>query len=190
MPRAAQQQIEARYEAAVGALRQRADAARAAALQAQAELLKRKFMLCRRAEQAVMEGAMDDSRREALRQQWDALPVLGGGNERPMAARFAAALEGGEALRATLQRNREAVMQEILQMEIRLGVDSPATLSQERLKQQIQVLQDALRAGQRSDQPQALLMQLCTQPALLDDEAAVRIERLIMRWHDAEQNAA
>jgi len=75
-------------------------------------------------------------------------------------------------------------------MEIRLGMESPATLSQERLKQQIQVLQDALRAGQRSDQPQALLMQLCTQPALLDDEAAARIERLIMRWHEAEQNAA
>jgi len=190
VPRAAQQQIEARYEAAVGALRQRADAARQAASQAQAELLKRKFMLCRRAEQSVMEGALNESLRQALRQEWDALPTLGGGSERAMAARFAAALEGGETLRATLQRNREAVMQEILQMEIRLGVDSPATLSQERLKQQIQVLQDALRAGQRSDQPQALLMQLCTQPALLDDEAAARIERLIMRWHDAEQNAA
>jgi exonuclease SbcC len=181
VPRAAQQQIEARYDAAVNALRQRADAARQAASQAQAELLKRKFMLCRRAEQAVAEGAMDASRREALRQEWDALPALSGGNERPMAARFAAALEGGESLRAALQQNREAVMQEILQMEIRLGVDSPAALSQERLKQQIQVLQDALRAGPRTDQPQALLKQLCTQPALLDDEAAVRIERLIMR---------
>ena len=117
----------------------------------------------------LMEGAMDASLRLALRQEWDALPALGSGNERVMAARFAAALEGGEALRAALQANREAVMQEILQMEIRLGVDSPAALSQERLKQQIQVLQDALRAGQRPDQPQALL-QLCTQPALLDDE--------------------
>jgi hypothetical protein len=184
VPRAAQQQIEARYEAAVGALRQRADAARAAASQAQAELLRRKFMLCRRAEQAVVEGAMDDSRRQALRQEWDALPALGGGNERPMAARFGAALEGGEPLCAALQQNREAVMQEILQMEIRLGVESPAALSQERLKQQIQVLQDALRAGQRPDQPQALLMQLCTQPALLDDEAATRIERLIMRTRE------
>nr|WP_217344524.1 DUF349 domain-containing protein [Noviherbaspirillum sp. L7-7A]MBV0878681.1 DUF349 domain-containing protein [Noviherbaspirillum sp. L7-7A] len=191
VPRAAQQQIEARYEAAVVALRQRADASRQAASQAQAELLKRKFMLCRRAEQAVMDGTMDESQRQAMREEWDALPALGGGNERAMAARFAAALEGGEALRAMLQRNREAVMQEILQMEIRLGVDSPAALSQERLKQQIQVLQDALRAGQRQDQPQALLMQLCTHPALLDDEAAARIQRLIMRWHDdAEQNAA
>ena len=63
-------------------------------------------------------------------------------------------------------------------------------LSQERLKQQIQVLQDALRAGQRPDQPQALLMQLCTQPALLDDEAAARIERLIMRSREMEQDAA
>jgi hypothetical protein len=64
VPRAAQQQIEARYEAAVGALRQRADAARAAASQAQAELLRSKFLLCRRAEQALMDRAMDDSRRE------------------------------------------------------------------------------------------------------------------------------
>ena len=190
VPRAAQQQIEARYETAVSALRQRADAARQAASQAQAELLKRKFMLCRRAEQALMEGGMDDARRQALRQEWDALPTLAGGSERAMAARFTAALEGGDALRAALQANREAVMQEILQMEIRLGVESPAALAQERLKQQIQVLQDALRAGQRPDQPQALLMQLCTQPALLDDEAAARIERLIMRSQEAEKDAA
>ena len=190
VPRAAQQQIEARYETAVSALRQRADAARQAASQAQAELLKRKFMLCRRAEQALMEGGMDDARRQALRQEWDALPTLAGGSERAMAARFAAALEGGDALRAALQANREALMQEILQMEIRLGVESPAALAQERLKQQIQVLQDALRAGQRPDQPQALLMQLCTQPALLDDEAAARIERLIMRSQEAEKDAA
>ena len=190
VPRAAQQQIEARYEAAVAALRQRADAARQAASQAQADLLKRKFMLCRRAEQALAQGTMDDPLRQALRQEWDALPTLSGGSERAMAGRFSAALQGGEGLRAALQQNREAVMQEILQMEIRLGVDSPAALSQERLKQQIQVLQDALRAGQRPDQPQALLMQLCTQPALLDDEAAARIERLIMRSREAEQDAA
>ena len=190
VPRAAQQQIEARYDAAVNALRQWADAARQAASQAQAELLSRKFTLCRRAEQALMEGFLNDARRQALRQEWDALPTLAGGSERAMAARFGAALEGGEELRTTLQANREAVMGEILQMEIRLGVESPAALSQERLKQQIQVLQDALRAGQRPDQPQALLMQLCTQPALLDDEAAARIERLIMRSREAEQNAA
>lgn len=185
VPRAAQQQIEARYDAAAGALRQRAEAARQAASQARAELLRQKFMLCRRAEQALMEGAMDDSRRQALRAEWDALPALGGGNERAMAARFAAALGGGEPLRAVLEKNREAVMQEILQMEIRLGVDSPAALSQERLKQQVQVLQDALRTGQRQDQPEALLMQLCAQPALLDEATAARVGRLIIRSLEA-----
>ena len=56
---------------------------------------------------------------------------------------------------------------------------SPPELSQQRLKQQIQVLQSSLRSGQRQVEPQAMLMQLCAQPALLDDAAAARVERLI-----------
>jgi hypothetical protein len=184
VPRAAQQSIEDRYDAAVGMLRQRMDAARQAASQAQAELLRQKFALCRQAEQALAAGGLDDARRDQLRAAWDALPALTGGNERTMAARFNAAMAGGESEREVLMRNRGAAMDEILQMEIRLGVDSPPALSQERLKQQIQVLQTSLRSGhssQPSTEPQALLMQLCAQPALLDDETAARVERLIMQ---------
>src|SRR6476620_6794711 len=96
-----------------------------------------------------------------------------------MAARFEAAIAGTDAEREALRRNRDMVMEEILQMEIRLGVESPPELSQQRLKQQIQVLQSSLRSGQRQAEPQAMLMQLCAQPALLDDAAAARVERLI-----------
>lgn len=192
VPRAVQQQIEARYDAVVSNLRQRIDSARHAASQAQADLLSQKFVLCRRAEQALAADTLDDAQRSALRAQWDALAVLAGGNERIMAARFNAALQGGDTERAALVQNRDAVMQEVLQMEIRLGVDSPPSLSQERLKQQIQVLQSALRsgAGQHPDQPQSLLMHLCSMPALLDDEAAERIVRLISQVHYAHQDAA
>ncbi|MET0964646.1 MAG: DUF349 domain-containing protein [Noviherbaspirillum sp.] len=179
VPRAAQQQIDARFEAAAGALRQRVEAARQAASEAQAELLQQKFTLCRQAEQALVAGQLDDPRREQLQAAWRALPALAGGNEKAMAARFDAAIAGADAERAALQKNRDSAMEEILQMEIRLGVDSPPALSQERLKQQIQVLQSALRSGQRAVEPQAMLMQLCAQPALLDDEAAARVERLI-----------
>ena len=181
VPRAAQQRLEDRYDAAVAALRQRMEEARQAASRAQAELLRQKFALCREAEQALAAGRLDGARRSELRAAWDALPALAGGNERAMAVRFDAALAGGENEREALVRNRDAAMDEILQMEIRLGVDSPPALSQERLKQQIQVLQTSLRSGQRPAEPQALLMQLCAQPALLDDEAAARVERLIMQ---------
>ena len=135
---------------------------------------------------------MDDGRRQALQAAWQALPPLAGGNERTMAARFDAALAGTEAERAALRKNRDTVMEEILQMEIRLGMESPPELSQERLKQQIQVLQSALRSGtgQRPEQPQALLMQLCSQPALLDEDAAERVARLIGPAQDADRNAA
>ncbi|SMP78168.1 DUF349 domain-containing protein [Noviherbaspirillum suwonense] len=179
VPRAAQQQIDDRYDAATAALRQRVDQARQAAADAQAALLQQKFALCRQAEQALVDGALDDARREALQEAWRALPALGGGNERIMAARFEAAIAGTDAGRDALHRNRDLVMEEILQMEIRLGVESPPELSQERLKQQIQVLQSSLRSGQRPVEPQQMLMQLCAQPALLDDAAAARVERLI-----------
>jgi hypothetical protein len=179
VPRAAQQQIDERYDAATAALRQRVDQARQAAADAQAALLQQKFALCRQAEQALVDGTLDDARRAALQDAWRALPALGGGNERTMAARFEAAIAGTDAGRDALRRNRDLVMEEILQMEIRLGVESPPELSQERLKQQIQVLQSSLRSGQRPVEPQQMLMQLCAQPALLDDAAAARVERLI-----------
>ena len=179
VPRAAQQQIEARFDAATAALRQRIDQARQAASEAQAGLLQQKFALCRQAEQALVDGTLDDARREELQAAWQALPTLAGGNERTMAARFDAAIAGTDAGREALRRNRDMVMEEILQMEIRLGVESPPELSQQRLKQQIQVLQSSLRSGQRPVEPQAMLMQLCAQPALLDDAAAARVERLI-----------
>jgi exonuclease SbcC len=179
VPRAAQQQIEARYGTATTALRQRIDTARQAASAAQADLLRQKFALCRQAEQALVDGKLDAPQREALQSAWHALPPLGGGNERTMSARFDAAIAGTDAEREALRRNRDLVMEEILQMEIRLGVESPPELSQQRLKQQIQVLQSSLRSGQRQVEPQAMLMQLCAQPALLDDAAAARVERLI-----------
>ncbi|MDB5759910.1 MAG: hypothetical protein JWM30_3199 [Burkholderia sp.] len=179
VPRAAQQQIEARYDTATAALRQRIDTARQAASAAQADLLRQKFALCRQAEQALVDGKLDAPQREALQSAWHALPPLGGGNERTMSARFDAAIAGTDAEREALRRNRDLVMEEILQMEIRLGVESPPELSQQRLKQQIQVLQSSLRSGQRQVEPQAMLMQLCAQPALLDDAAAARVERLI-----------
>ena len=179
VPRAAQQQIDARYDAATDALRQRVDQAREAVSAAQAELLQQKFALCREAEQALVDGALDDAERERLQAAWQALALLGGGNERTMAARFDAAIAGSDAGREALRKNRDMVMEEILQMEIRLGVESPPELSQQRLKQQIQVLQSSLRSGQRPAEPQQMLMQLCAQPALLDDAAAARVERLI-----------
>jgi hypothetical protein len=179
VPRAAQQQIESRYDVAADALRQRIDQARQAASAAQAELLRQKFALCRQAEQALVDGALDDAKRDELQRAWEGLAALGGGNERTMCARFEAAIAGTDAEREALRRNRDMVMEEILQMEIRLGVESPPELSQQRLKQQIQVLQSSLRSGQRPVEPQAMLMQLCAQPALLDDAAAARVERLI-----------
>ena len=179
VPRAAQQQIDARYDAATDALRQRVDQAREAVSAAQAGLLQQKFALCREAEQVLVDGALDDAERERLQAALQGLALLGGGNERTMAARFDAAIAGSDAGREALRRNRDMVMEEILQMEIRLGVESPPELSQQRLKQQIQVLQSSLRSGQRPAEPQQLLMQLCAQPALLDDAAAARVERLI-----------
>ena len=179
VPRAAQQQIESRYDAASATLRQRIDQARRAASAAQADLLRQKFALCRQAEHALVDGSLGDAKRDELQRAWEALPTLGGGNERTMAARFETAVAGTDAEREALRKNRDMVMEEILQMEIRLGVESPPELSQQRLKQQIQVLQSSLRSGQRPVEPQAMLMQLCAQPALLDDAAAARVERLI-----------
>jgi hypothetical protein len=177
VPRAAQQGIEERFASATGMLRQRLEQDRAQQLQQQARVLLQKLSLCSQVEKAMAEGNTEQS--TTLRAAWDALPGLTGNFERALQARFAAALSDDTAAREALPRNGASVLDDILVLEILLGIDSPAHLAQERLKQQVQVLQSSLKSGQRPQQPRDLLLQICTLAVALDEEDMARLERLV-----------
>jgi hypothetical protein len=177
VPRADQQALEERFAAAADALKRSIEQAREQQSQQQAQLLQQKLALCRQAEQAAIDGRMQQSLAE-LRTAWDALPATAADFEKALRARFDAALAGA-ATREAMERGAPDVLAELLQLEILLGVESPPALAQERLKQQVQVLQSSLRAGQRPLKPQALLLQICERAALLDDENAARLQQLL-----------
>ena len=185
VPRAQEQRIEARYAAAVGALNKRLDQIKREAAQAEQGALQEKMRLCQAVEQALAEGK-DEA--PVTAEQWQAVPALSGETERILRKRFDAGLaalqkkDAGYA--AQLEKNRAALLQNLLRFEIVAGLDSPPELSRERLQMQVAVLQSTLKNGASGNRQEALL-ELCRLPALADAAAAKRLHTLLGRLRHA-----
>ncbi|HEX8955315.1 MAG TPA: DUF349 domain-containing protein [Burkholderiaceae bacterium] len=185
VPRAQEQRIEARYAAAVGALNKRLDQIKREAAQAELGALQEKMRLCLAVEQALAEGQVEAP---VTAEQWQAVPALSGETERILRKRFDAGLaalqkkDAGYA--AQLEKNRAALLQNLLRFEIVAGLDSPAELSRERLQMQVAVLQSTLKNGASGNRQEALL-ELCRLPALADAAAAKRLNALLGRLRHA-----
>ncbi|HJU70618.1 MAG TPA: DUF349 domain-containing protein [Paucimonas sp.] len=184
VPRASEQRIEARYTAAVNALQQRLNASRQEAMQSDRQLLRNKVRLCRILETAV--HGEQEIGADALQQSqssWEAFSALPGDIERAMQARFSAvwkALQAGDRKYAVqLETNRPVLLQELLRCEILLGIDSPPELSRQRLQLQVEVLQSSLGSGQKRIAHDVQLLRLCALPAVAEQSAAARLDRLI-----------
>lgn len=185
VPRAAEQRIEQRYRAAVAQLQGQADAIRKRAGAAQASALRDKLRLVQELETALPQGGTVDAADWTGR--WQALPPLAAEYDRTLRARFDAALKAAAedgacaAYAATLEANRARVLTEVLRLEILAGVDSGAEFARDRLKMQVEVLQDSLKSGHKPASHAARLQELCALPALVDDRTASRIEVLLRR---------
>ncbi|UVW27453.1 DUF349 domain-containing protein [Massilia sp. H6] len=195
VPRAHEARIDKRYHAAVAAVQHQADVARRAAGLVLAGTVRDKLRLTQALETALANP-------EALtntadwRARWDALLPLEDGFEAIMRTRFDAALDaldGGDRLgyARTLEANRERLLHDLLRLEIAAGIDSGAEFARERLKLQVEVLQDSLKSGHQSGQPAqrkagpgahlAALRELLALPALADARTEARIEQLLLR---------
>jgi Domain of Unknown Function (DUF349) len=188
VPRAAEQRIEGRYRAAIAKLQGEADAVRKRAGAAQANALRDKLRLVQALENAVAApGPVDE---EDWKARWAALPPLPADYERALHGRFNAALQAAAqdaavrgAYAGTLEANRPRLLAEVLRQEILAGIDSGAEFARERLKMQVEVLQDSLKSGHKAGAgaQAAQFAALCALPALLDDRTASRIEALFRR---------
>lgn len=183
VPHAAEQQIENRYRQVVRGLQQRLDNAQRQQAREQIENLRRKLKHCFVLErQTELEGA----EAEQARTEWEALPSLPMGLEKGLQERFEAALAAGvagqlSAYAKTLEANRPALQRELLLLEIATGLDSPPALARERLQLQVDVLQSSFKSGHKTspEKPLELVAELCRLPALTDDAALARIERIL-----------
>ncbi|WP_317204702.1 DUF349 domain-containing protein [Janthinobacterium sp.] len=182
VPRASEEKIEQRYQAALATVQAQADGIVQRAGAAQADALRDKLRLCQALESAV---AQPDAAAADWDARWGALAALEAQYERSLQARFGAArlaLEGGrEAYAALLEANRAPLREELLRLEIVAGVDSGAEFARERLKMQVEVLQSSLKSGQKPQTQLSQLLQLCAIPALADERTVSRIETLLRR---------
>jgi exonuclease SbcC len=185
VPRGAHDEIEARYRNAVAALRRRTDSAAQIRIAERWTALRERLALCRQAEQALL----DDLPRAQNVAAWDQLPTLPPRLQQALQLRFDKAARDGEdcrSHRAMLQANRDAMLQEILRFEILAGVDSPSTLSRERLQLQVEVLQSAMKAGREGTTLAAQLARVCGLAAAMDDDSQQRIDKALVAVQERE----
>lgn len=168
-PKAQRAEIEQRYQSACRAFAD-ANARRLQAERAAYQALEHsKLGLCRQVETwlaALCAGHRDDSGApdapaEAAR-AWAALPSLVAEDEALLQQRFQqgrawldAARSGDEqalsAARATMQNNLAARQRLCLHLEILAGIESPASMQQQRLEYQVELLAEKLKSGVTQD---------------------------------------
>lgn len=190
VPRNAEAQLEVRHAAAVANLQAVIDAERHNAVIAEAHTLCNKLALCQLVEVSLgLEGEPGTEGNPALWDaNWRAMPALPNVFEKTMRSRFDTALQlhkiaerpAIDAYLMTLENNREKLLQELLRAEIVTGVESPVTLTRERLQVQVEVLQAALKAGSSGVSSSDQLLRACSLPALMDYVTRERAEHLIM----------
>lgn len=184
VPRAHEARIDKRYHAAVAQVQQQADAVRRAAELAQAAGIRDRLRLVHALETALV---TPDTLLDAAdwRARWDAMAAPDGGQAALLGPRFAAALaaiENGRAgYAATLEANRAPLLEHLLRLEIVAGIDSGAEFARERLRLQVEVLQDSLKSGNRPGARSDALGALLALPAALDAASQARIEQLLLR---------
>jgi hypothetical protein len=195
LDRAREQGLWERFRAVCDGLFQARDAARAAegaerAAQEQAESaafrkrselwrgLREAASACAAAERAVAEAGASLPERlpeiaASLRQAWSTLPEGQGREGLPLTARqqrLLAVCDGvapSEPWRDSLAAVQAQLAQGILELEIALGLPSPAEVQDARRRLQLEKLADALRSGGRSDQDSLRrpALALCALPA-------------------------
>jgi hypothetical protein len=187
VPREEEARIAQRYQRAVDALNAVVQGAQQKKRQAAGRLLSEKLRLCRQIEDVLQTGQPADA--QALRAQWQALGKaqallpLDVALERRFsdAERMVAGAghAGIETYRQQLQANLAALDTVLLQLEILHGLDSPAALARERLKVQVEVLQAALKSGERSKASNQALLQLCALPAAAGAAQLARADAIL-----------
>lgn len=177
VPRALQAQVEARFQAALGAVQAQLEQGRRQAALAQADALRDKLVLCQQLETLI--AAAENPLEADWRNRWQALPRLAPAFEKVVAARFERGLQNAGGYAATLESQRPVLQQELLLAEILAGIDSPPALSRERLQLQVEVLQASLKAGGPAKNIEQQLLHICNLPGLMDEAALQRLLKLV-----------
>ena len=187
VPRAEQGGLQARFDAALAAIDARSQSILQAAARQKYEALQSKLRLCQENERQVVQASQPSvpDGASAHRDHWDHLPALPDMLEQVLRKRHTAAVQAAQAAdtgyATLLQKNQAPRDAQLLQLEVACGLESPARCTRERLALQVAGLQSSFKTGTADRLAQSgneKLARLCGLPALADDEAQRRIERL------------
>jgi hypothetical protein len=181
--------VEARYRHALAAvealLRSRARSREAAAW----DTLALKEQLCERLDALLHDEVDPDEagrQAEAARAQWAELPKLAGACEQKINARLETVVQAlGDAQAAAEHRSRSTQMasqrrEDLLALELLLGLDTPPELHAERLALQVKQLRDRFKnaVSAAAQDPGERLCELCARPGVLEARDRARLQRV------------
>jgi hypothetical protein len=190
VPRALEDKIEKRYKNAAVALQRTLDDRKKIAVEAEFTGLQSKLNLCHAVEQALVNAtaatALDLDVLQSYQNDWEKMPPLRPEFERKMQHRFdcgITALKSNDRQYALeLAKNASSLAQEVMRLEIVLGIESPAALARERLQLQVEVLQSSLKTGAKALPAESLssqLANLCGAPVSVEPQMLNRLTQLI-----------
>jgi hypothetical protein len=182
--------LEARFRAARAAV-EAALAARARSKEAAVwQTLLAKERLCAELDALVIADRDDTAGADTVRERWAALPALAAAAEGKMVARRDAALAALAKLKeayvredylAALEKAAAVRRDALLELELLLGLDSPADLQPQRLAVQARQLRERFKTGSRRGPAAAgdLLLEWCALPGVADARDRERVERIV-----------
>lgn len=178
VPRANEQKIEQEFQSQLSRLKDLMHSLQMLELQQKSQQFIQAVALCQKLEFTLMQGG-DLSQIDQVKQEWEAIQLRGTKLGKVIQSRFARAtnlaVEAWPQFAQETGDNASRWDELCLHLEILLGIDSPAELARERLKKQVEVLQQALKSGGDQQQIQSLLMTMLDLPV---HQSALRNARL------------
>jgi hypothetical protein len=147
--------------------------------------LAAKDRLCETLEGLLLAGAEAGAATDP-QEQWAALPQMPSAWEKKMAARRDAALRAladrvaAGNFPAQVERSGAARRESLLELEMALGLESPADLQQQRLAMQVKLLKDRFGGGSAASAGTSgeRLLAWCAQPGIIDGRDGERRDRI------------
>ncbi len=178
VPRAHEQKIEQEFQSQLLRLKDLMYSLQTQELQQKSQQFIQAVALCQKLEFTLMQGG-DSSQIDQVKQEWESIQLRGTKLGKVIQSRFARAtnlpVEAWPQFEQESGDNVPRWDELCLHLEILLGIESPAELARERLKKQVEVLQQALKSGGDQQQIQSLLMTMLDLPV---HQTALRDARL------------
>ncbi len=137
----------------------------------------------------VRAGNTDANAGAAVQEKWLELPPLPDAWEKPMLARRDAAMGAladpahAAEYSARIERGTQSRRERLLELELALGLDSPADYQQQRLALQVKQLRDRFKneAASSANTPAERLLAWCAEPGIADATDRRRSERIFSK---------